>query len=148
MVARRFFALALTTGGITIAGFSAVAVMTGAFAVVTTFALPACNLKEDDGGAACSSVAANTGSGETQCGDAVCAAGTYCVTDAGDGCSPGCLVSAQCPYGNYCDLTSPSPDLAGNSVGACTQPTIQQRAPCGDAGASDASTSSSKDASK
>ncbi|MEO7111782.1 MAG: hypothetical protein ABI183_15175 [Polyangiaceae bacterium] len=127
--------------GITIAGFSAVAVATSAFAIVTTFSLPACNSSESEAGAACSSVTANKGSGETTCGDAICAAGTYCVTDAGNGCAPGCTVTAQCPFGNYCDLTNSAPDLAGNSVGTCTQPTLQQQAPCAEAGASDASTS-------
>jgi len=134
---RRFFVAA----GLTIAGFSAVAVATGAFAIVTTFSLPACNLAESDAAAACSSVAANQSNGETACGDAICAAGTYCVTDAGDSCSTGCIVTAQCPFGNYCDLTNAAPDLAGNSVGTCTQPTLQQQAPCADAGAGDAASS-------
>jgi hypothetical protein len=130
----------LVAASLTIAGFSAVAVVTGAFAVVTTFSLPACTAA-NDAGAACSSVAANNGNGETTCGDSICAAGTYCVSDAGDGCSTGCIVTAQCPFGNYCDLTNAAPDLAGNSVGTCTQPTLQQQAPCADGGGADAASS-------
>ncbi len=133
----------LVAAGFTIAGFSAVAVVTGAFAVVTTFTLPACNLKASEAGATCPSVTANQGNGETACGDAPCSAGTYCVSDAGDTCSNGCTITAQCPFGDYCDLTNAAPDLAGNSVGTCTHPSLeQQEGPCADAGAGDAATSS------
>jgi hypothetical protein len=63
----------------------------------------------------------------------------YCVVDGGDGCASGCTMTAQCPYGNFCDMTNPVPDLEGNMIGTCTQPTLQQQAPCGDAGSSSSS---------
>jgi hypothetical protein len=130
------------------AGFSALGAAIGIFAVATTFSLPACNASESEGGATCPSVTANQCNGETICGDSMCEEGNYCVSDSGSGCAPGCLVTAQCPFGDYCDLTTTTPDLAGNSVGTCLHPTLQQQnGACPDDGGSDAS-SSSKDAGK
>jgi hypothetical protein len=119
--------------GIAIASFSAVSVLPSVFAVTTTFSLPACNVAESEGGATCAAVTPNKGDGVTTCGDSTCAAGMYCVVDGGDNCASGCTSTSQCPYGNYCDLTNPTPDLEGNLFGTCTQPTLQQQAPCADA---------------
>jgi hypothetical protein len=131
------------------AGISAVAAITGIFALVTTFALPACNLAESDGGG-CPSVVVNRGNGETTCGNSTCSAGMYCVSDAGVGCASGCTATAQCPYGNYCDMTNPVPDLEGNPVGSCQPPTMQQQnGPCPDDGGSEGgadASSTTKDA--
>jgi hypothetical protein len=130
------------------AGISAAAVMSVGVALVTTFSLPACNLKESEGGT-CPTNIANQGSGTTPCGDSTCSAGTYCAIDGGDGCSNGCTATAQCPFGNYCDMSKPVPDLVGNMIGTCTPPTLeQQQGACPDDGGNDASSSSSKDAGK
>jgi hypothetical protein len=69
----------------------------------------------------------------------------YCIVDGGDGCATGCTSTAQCPHGDYCDLTNLTPDLEGNEIGTCTQPTLEQEAPCADASASSDASSSSHD---
>ena len=122
----RAWVLASAIAGIS--GATLLSVVTTGFGVATTFALPSCNLKEatEGGPGSCPSVASNTGNGATTCGDSVCAAGNYCVTEAGPGCSTGCMATTQCPYGNYCDLTSPTQDIVGNLVGTCQQPSAQQ----------------------
>jgi hypothetical protein len=80
-----------------------------------------------DGGAggsgdACAKPTVNTEDGSSACGPATCEAGHYCAAEPAGDCENGCTALDNCPRGQFCDLSNPSTDPNGKSVGTCRTP--------------------------
>jgi hypothetical protein len=90
----------------------------------------------DDGGSSagagpvCYDVDVNTGDGDSACGPNVCSPGTYCL---GAGiCDPGCQNTAECPTGEYCDMST----ATTTGIGLCKSPGADHEVPCGNSAGS------------
>jgi hypothetical protein len=76
----------------------------------------------DGGSSGCATPTLSTGDGSSACGSITCSPAQYCYDSFAGTCQNGCTATDNCAQGDYCDLSNPTTDAMGKSVGTCRQP--------------------------